>query len=212
MFVGQGRFGPGSAPLMAGPVHVASPPPRTAPTPVAPAAQSSLSSSTPSSEPGGTGDGLARHRPRGLRHFGGRPTVRAAPPDPARATNAKVWSHPGRSAGGTRLYSGRERRELRQIAALTDTGINIAGIKRVFELQDEVRRLESPNPTHGRQNQKTNSLTDLSSGALSMTSQWADPRRSSTWSPSTSPRAPAAPGTSTTAAETYAPAPGLALR
>jgi len=50
---------------------------------------------------------------------------------------------PDRSAGGTRLYSGRDVQKLRQIAALTDTGINIAGIKRVLELQDEVRRLKT---------------------------------------------------------------------
>ena len=48
---------------------------------------------------------------------------------------------PARSAGGTRLYSGRDVEKLRQIAALTDSGINIAGIRRVLGLQDEVRRL-----------------------------------------------------------------------
>ena len=50
---------------------------------------------------------------------------------------------PDRSAGGTRLYSARDVERLRQIAALTDTGINIAGIRRVLELQDEVRRLKA---------------------------------------------------------------------
>ena len=50
---------------------------------------------------------------------------------------------PDRSPGGTRLYSGRDVEKLRQIAALTGTGINIAGIKRVLELQDEIHRLEA---------------------------------------------------------------------
>jgi MerR family transcriptional regulator/heat shock protein HspR len=50
---------------------------------------------------------------------------------------------PDRSAGGTRLYSGRDVERLRQIAALNETGINIAGIKRVIELQDEVSRLNT---------------------------------------------------------------------
>jgi MerR family transcriptional regulator/heat shock protein HspR len=50
---------------------------------------------------------------------------------------------PDRSTGGTRLYSGREVEKLRQMAALTDIGINIAGIKRVLELQEEVRRLKA---------------------------------------------------------------------
>ncbi|HEY4409313.1 MAG TPA: helix-turn-helix transcriptional regulator [Acidimicrobiia bacterium] len=50
---------------------------------------------------------------------------------------------PDRTAGGTRLYSGGDVERLREIAALTDTGINIAGIKRVLELQEEVRRLNA---------------------------------------------------------------------
>jgi MerR family transcriptional regulator/heat shock protein HspR len=50
---------------------------------------------------------------------------------------------PNRSDGGTRLYSGQDVERLRQIAALTGSGINIAGIKRVLELQEEVRRLQA---------------------------------------------------------------------
>ena len=85
------------------PVRLGSPDSRTGPRrlPLHPARRrtqsqqrhtSSLSSSTPFLEPGGGGDGLARHRPRCLRHLRGRPTVRAAPPDPAASTNAKAWS------------------------------------------------------------------------------------------------------------------------
>lgn len=50
---------------------------------------------------------------------------------------------PDRTAGGTRLYSGDDVQRLREIAALTDTGINVAGVKRVLELQEEVRRLKA---------------------------------------------------------------------
>lgn len=50
---------------------------------------------------------------------------------------------PGRSAGGTRLYSGDDLERLREIAALTQGGLNLAGVKRVLELQAEVRRLKS---------------------------------------------------------------------
>jgi len=50
---------------------------------------------------------------------------------------------PGRSAGGTRLYSGGDVTRLREIAALIDGGLNIAGIKRVLQLQEEVRRLKA---------------------------------------------------------------------
>ena len=50
---------------------------------------------------------------------------------------------PDRTPGGTRLYSGRDVQKLREIAALTDTGINVAGIKHILELQEEIRRLEA---------------------------------------------------------------------
>jgi MerR family transcriptional regulator, heat shock protein HspR len=51
--------------------------------------------------------------------------------------------HPERSVGRTRLYSSRDVEKLQEIAALTHTGINIAGIKRVLELQAEIRRLQA---------------------------------------------------------------------
>lgn len=50
---------------------------------------------------------------------------------------------PARSAGGTRLYSGRDVARLREIATLTEGGLNIAGIKRVLQLQEEIRRLQA---------------------------------------------------------------------
>ena len=50
---------------------------------------------------------------------------------------------PDRTPGGTRLYSGQDVHRLRQIAALTNTGINIAGIKHILELQHEIRRLRA---------------------------------------------------------------------
>ncbi|MBO0693701.1 MAG: helix-turn-helix transcriptional regulator [Acidimicrobiaceae bacterium] len=50
---------------------------------------------------------------------------------------------PDRSAGGTRRYSGQDVQRLLEIAELTNSGINIAGVKRVLELQDELRRLRA---------------------------------------------------------------------
>ncbi len=50
---------------------------------------------------------------------------------------------PGRSAGGTRLYSGNDVERLREIVALTGNGLNLAGVKLVLELQAEVRHLRS---------------------------------------------------------------------
>jgi MerR family transcriptional regulator, heat shock protein HspR len=50
---------------------------------------------------------------------------------------------PARSAGGTRRYSRRDIDRLQQICALTADGLNMAGIRRVLELQEETRRLQA---------------------------------------------------------------------
>jgi MerR family transcriptional regulator, heat shock protein HspR len=50
---------------------------------------------------------------------------------------------PNRSAGGTRLYSNNDVERLREIATLTGSGLNIAGVRLVLELQAEVRHLRA---------------------------------------------------------------------
>lgn len=50
---------------------------------------------------------------------------------------------PSRSSGGTRLYSGQDVIRLREIAELTGAGINLAGVKRILELQAELRRFRA---------------------------------------------------------------------
>lgn len=50
---------------------------------------------------------------------------------------------PDRTPGGTRLYSGHDVERLREIAALTDTGINVAGVKRILAMQEEIRLLKA---------------------------------------------------------------------
>lgn len=50
---------------------------------------------------------------------------------------------PARSAGGTRRYSSRDISRLQEICALTADGLNLAGIRRVLELQEETRRLQA---------------------------------------------------------------------
>src|SRR5689334_20980211 len=44
---------------------------------------------------------------------------------------------PARSAGGTRRYSRRDIDRLQEICALTADGLNLAGIRRVMQLQQE---------------------------------------------------------------------------
>src|SRR5438067_2041928 len=50
---------------------------------------------------------------------------------------------PARSAGGTRRYSRRDVDRLHEISELTGAGLNLAGVRRVLELQEETRRLQA---------------------------------------------------------------------
>jgi MerR family transcriptional regulator/heat shock protein HspR len=50
---------------------------------------------------------------------------------------------PARSAGGTRRYSTDDIGRLHQIMALTADGLNLAGVRRVLELQEQTRRLQA---------------------------------------------------------------------
>ena len=50
---------------------------------------------------------------------------------------------PARSPGGTRRYSSRDISRLQEICALTADGLNLAGIRRVLQLQEETRRLHA---------------------------------------------------------------------
>jgi MerR family transcriptional regulator, heat shock protein HspR len=50
---------------------------------------------------------------------------------------------PARSSGGTRRYSGEDVERLRLISALTTAGLNLAGVKHVLALQQELAALRS---------------------------------------------------------------------
>lgn len=50
---------------------------------------------------------------------------------------------PDRTAGGTRRYSETDIDRLRRIRVLLTAGLNIAGVARVLELEDEVARLKA---------------------------------------------------------------------
>ena len=49
---------------------------------------------------------------------------------------------PGRTGGGSRRYSEMDVYRLRRIQALTNEGLNLEGVRRVMELEDEVQRLQ----------------------------------------------------------------------
>jgi len=63
-------------------------------------------------------------------------------PQTLRIYESKGLVRPGRTAGGTRLYSERDLDRLRLIQRLTtELGLNLAGVERVLQLEDELRRL-----------------------------------------------------------------------
>jgi MerR family transcriptional regulator, heat shock protein HspR len=50
---------------------------------------------------------------------------------------------PARTAGGTRRYSQDDVARLQEICVLTGDGLNLAGIRRVLELQEQTRQLQT---------------------------------------------------------------------
>ena len=65
-------------------------------------------------------------------------------PQTLRMYEAKGLVRPGRTPGGTRLYSEADLERLRLIQRLTtELGLNLAGVEHVLRLQDELRRLHA---------------------------------------------------------------------
>ncbi|HZR92655.1 MAG TPA: helix-turn-helix transcriptional regulator [Gaiellaceae bacterium] len=63
-------------------------------------------------------------------------------PQTLRIYESKGLVRPGRTPGGTRLYSERDLERLRTIQRLTtELGLNLAGVQRVLALEDEMERL-----------------------------------------------------------------------
>src|SRR5438552_15844357 len=65
-------------------------------------------------------------------------------PQTLRIYESKGLVRPGRTPGGTRLYSERDLERLRTIQRLTtELGLNLAGVQRVLALEDEMQRLHA---------------------------------------------------------------------
>jgi len=62
-------------------------------------------------------------------------------PQTLRIYERKGLLQPQRTSGNTRRYSDRDIERLRAISSLTDEGVNLAGVKRIMELQAELGRL-----------------------------------------------------------------------
>jgi MerR family transcriptional regulator, heat shock protein HspR len=63
-------------------------------------------------------------------------------PQTLRIYERKGLVDPARTGGGSRRYSEDDLERLRRITELTEEGLNLAGVKRVLELEAEVARLE----------------------------------------------------------------------
>ncbi len=65
-------------------------------------------------------------------------------PQTLRAYEAKGLVTPGRTPGGTRVYSEEDVQRLRLIQQLTTKlGLNLAGVQHVLRLEDELRRVRA---------------------------------------------------------------------
>jgi MerR family transcriptional regulator/heat shock protein HspR len=65
-------------------------------------------------------------------------------PQTLRLYEAKGLVRPGRTPGGTRLYSEVDLERLRLIQRLTtELGLNLAGVEQVLRLEDELRRMHA---------------------------------------------------------------------
>jgi MerR family transcriptional regulator/heat shock protein HspR len=64
-------------------------------------------------------------------------------PQTLRLYERKGLLDPARSAGGNRRYSERDLARLRQIGELTAAGVNLEGVRRILELEDEVAELRA---------------------------------------------------------------------
>jgi MerR family transcriptional regulator/heat shock protein HspR len=64
-------------------------------------------------------------------------------PQTLRMYESRGLIEPKRSPGGTRLYSEKDVERLRRIQEMTgELGMNLAGVERVFELEDKLERLQ----------------------------------------------------------------------
>ena len=64
-------------------------------------------------------------------------------PQTLRAYEASDLLEPARTEGGTRRYSANDVARIQRITTMFATGLNVAGVKRVLELEEETERLRA---------------------------------------------------------------------
>lgn len=70
-------------------------------------------------------------------------------PQSLRAYEERGLVTPSRTGGGTRLYSDDDITRLRRAVELTSQGVNLAGVARILDLEDENTRLRAEPPDGG---------------------------------------------------------------
>jgi MerR family transcriptional regulator/heat shock protein HspR len=86
---------------------------------------------------------MADHRGRGVYVISVAAELAGVHPQTLRIYERKGLLDPARTAGGNRRYSDSDLDRLRRIAELTDEGLNLAGVRRVLELEAEISELEA---------------------------------------------------------------------
>ena len=86
---------------------------------------------------------MADHRARGVYVISVAAELAGVHPQTLRIYERKGLLDPARTAGGNRRYSDSDLDRLRRIAELTDAGLNLAGVRRVLELEAEISQLEA---------------------------------------------------------------------
>ena len=90
----------------------------------------------------GQDDGKRPDRNRGVYMISVAAELAGMHPQTLRIYETKGLVRPGRTPGGTRLYSDHDLGRLREIQRLTtELGLNLAGVRRVIALEDEIEGL-----------------------------------------------------------------------
>lgn len=98
-------------------------------------------------------------------------------PQTLRVYERKGLLQPQRTQGNTRRYSQKDIELLQRIQELTTQGINLAGVMRVLELEDQIEKLRTGQEHAATQvSALTEQLTDLLGGSSALV-LWRDERR-----------------------------------
>ncbi len=97
----------------------------------------------PTSDQSGPLGGAAMHASRAVFVISVAAELAGMHPQTLRIYERKGLLEPSRTGGGSRRYSQRDIARLHRIAELTNAGLNLEGVRRVMELEDEVALLRA---------------------------------------------------------------------